>query len=118
MISFNENIATLYGVNAAIVAQYLAEASKKHKNNADIVLNTDNHTWCRCGSKAFTGEYHFLSKHQTWRAMEKLVNNGVIIKKKLKKAEFDHTNWYAFTEYGNKLLLSKDDKYVSLLSRN
>ncbi len=118
MISFNENIACLFGINAAIVAQYLAESGKKHKNNTDMVLNTDNRLWCRCGAKALTGDYHFLSKDQAWRALERLVDGGVITKKRMKKSEFDHTNWYAFTEYGNQLLRHKDDNYVSLLSRN
>lgn len=45
----------------------------------------------------------FLSVHQAGRAIDALERRRLIVKGNFNETKFDHTNWYAFTEYGRKL---------------
>lgn len=107
MTYFNNHIALQFGVKSAIVAQYLFDNI--------FVLNTDcnitereGKIWCRCSKLHLTGIFPFYSKHQINTAINILVKGEVLKKKSFNKTRFDHTNWYAFTEYGLSLMTKND----------
>ncbi|MBE6719044.1 MAG: hypothetical protein E7571_00110 [Ruminococcaceae bacterium] len=116
MIYFNETIATRYGVNAAVVAEYLMSEFLCSESTAKNIRCLRNREYCRCGARMLSGELMCLSQHQVRHAFNKLVEKGVLVKKQLSKSEFDNTNWYAFTDYGWRLARDRDGEQYELYS--
>lgn len=99
MCNFKENMAVHYGVNAAIVAQFIWDNLKK--NNYDgKVYEKEGRKWCRCSMLMMTGFYPFLSRNMVCDAIKILVEKNVIMKGRFNENKFDKTNWYTFTDYG------------------
>ena len=46
----------------------------------------------------------FLTVWQAGAAVGRLKRKGIIVTSGFNEDPFDHTNWYAFTEYGMRLL--------------
>lgn len=51
-----------------------------------------------------TAEFPFLSIPMAKRAIKVLSDRGYILKGCFNDDRFDHTNWYAFTGYGEKMM--------------
>lgn len=100
----NNGVAMKAGTNAGIIAELLSE----HIRGKEAVTKYGK-TWCRCSFKTITVACPFLSMGQIEYAVNALRDRGIIISKKLGAAKFDHTNWYAFTEYGQKIMEWGDD---------
>lgn len=49
----------------------------------------------------------YLSRRQVEKAIHVLRDKGILSKDNFNDDKFDHTNWYAFTEYG-RMLKSKN----------
>ena len=94
----NDGVAMKAGTNAGIIANLLMGLMEE----GDAVEKFGR-TWCRCSFKSITVIYPFLSMSQVEYAIGLLRDNGIIISRKLSAGGFDHTNWYAFTEYGMKI---------------
>lgn len=105
MAECNENIAMMAGVNAGIIAELLNEILKSGVEN---VCAEYGKQWCRCSFKTMVIYRPFLSLAQAKGAVYTLAEKGIIAKGNFNETEFDHTNWYAFTEYGNRLLKRSD----------
>lgn len=99
MYTFRGNVAERYGLNAAVVAEYLFFAKEKLER-----MEFNDFTWMRCSAKQITIDNPFLSIDMVKYAIKSLRENGVIRSKRLEKSSFDHTNWYTFTEYGMNLM--------------
>lgn len=103
LYGFDTNIATLYGINAAIIAQFL----KVNANNETGIASYDDlegNRWHRCSQKYLTAVFPFLTRSMVARALKILVDNRVIVKQCMNENRFDHTLWYAFTPYGNRIM--------------
>ena len=94
---FNVKIASLCGINAAVVAEYIFESILKE---SILMQEHEDKEWCRCSIKMFTAELPFLTYSMVENALERLVEYGIIKKGSFNKNHFDHTNWYTFTDYG------------------
>ncbi len=103
MCEFKKAIAVKYGVNAAVIAQFLWDSIEGPDHNGKKV-SRDGKIWCRCSVLLMTGIFPFLSRHMTEDALERLVRAHVIKKACLNTNRLDRTNWYAFTEYGDYLM--------------
>lgn len=101
MATCNENIAMVAGVNAGIIAELLKEILDE---NLEDIRSEYGKRWCRCSFKTMVVYCPFLSIEQTKGAIYALKDKGIIAKKRFNSTKFDHTNWYAFTEYGKKLM--------------
>jgi len=92
---FHETDAVRYGVHAAILLFHIRwwvaknEANGKHQH--------DGRTWTYNSRKAFAELFPFLSVDQIRRAMERLVDDGVLVKGNYNKSAYDRTMWYALT---------------------
>lgn len=104
MYTFRGNIAERFGVNAAVVAEYLYDGDDDLKE-----MKVDGKWWYRCSMKMIKVDNPFLTIDMVKHAIKVLRDNGVIRSKKLSKGQYDHTNWYCFTEYGEYLM--KGDEY-------
>jgi hypothetical protein len=96
---FRRSMAERFGLNAAVVADYLYAGEE---DLPEMILL--GKTWCRCSVKQINLDNPFLTVDQISYAISVLRDNGVINSKRIMKSKFDHTNWYAFTEYGDNLM--------------
>ena len=101
MATCNDNIAMVAGVNAGIIAELLDDILKDYLEN---VCSEYGKQWCRCSYKTMIVYCPFLSIDQAKGAVYALKKKGIISTAKFNDTKFDHTNWYAFTEYGRHLL--------------
>lgn len=99
MYTFRGNIAEKFGVNAAVVAEYLYAGERELE-----YMELADRTWYRCSLKTMTIDNPYLTVDMAKRAVKKLREGGIIRTKKLSKSGYDHTNWYCFTEYGENLM--------------
>lgn len=98
----NTGIAGRYGVNAALVAQYIWE--RISENELAGRHQYEGRTWMRSSQMMFTAVMPYLSKHAIRRSLERLLKHGVIICGEFGESRFDRTSWYAFTQFGRLLM--------------
>ena len=94
MYTFRGNIAGKFGVNAAVVAEYLYAGDSELEE-----MDFAGKTWYRCSAKRITVDNPFLTIDMVKHAVRVLRKSGIIRTRKLAKSSFDHTNWFCFTEY-------------------
>ncbi len=94
--SFNIEIAQKYGVNAAIVLRHIQFWIIKNKTHNKHIH--DGRTWTYYSLNAFTKIFPYLSKKQVRRALQILLDNGVILKADYNKYINTRTSWYAFVD--------------------
>lgn len=102
MTYFKDNVARLYGIKAAIVAEHLWEIT--YENEDDSHFYRHDAIWARCSIKTMTVRFPFLTRSEIEYALNRLYTNGVIRKGKFNENRFDKTNWYSFTEYGELIM--------------
>lgn len=107
MTCFKNSMALDYGVNSAIVAQYLWDSLYVCKTDC-TVTKQQGKEWCRASAIHITSVFPFLSKHQIRNAIDNLTERKVIKKGSFNYSRFDHTNWYCFTEFGKSLMMKRN----------
>lgn len=107
--NFNVGIARRYGVNAALVAQYVWD--QICENEFHNKHHYDGRCWMRCSHMMFTAVMPYLSKHLVRRALERLMKQGVLVRGEFGADRFDRTSWYAFTQFGRLLMLESEDEH-------
>lgn len=109
MSSFRNAIAVKCGINAAIVAEILWDFQRCDFRKGKTVYRYGNR-WCRCSQPMITAICPCLTIHKAKGAIKTLLKMGVIRKERFNEDKFDHTNWYAFTEYGTRLMNEGDKR--------
>lgn len=104
MATFNEGIAALAGTNAAILADLLKDLLDEENDFPEKLIEKFGKTWCRCSMRMMTVYCPYLTIHQVERALNVMRDAGIIVSAKFSSGGFDHTNWYAFTEYGKRVM--------------
>ena len=99
---FSVEIATRYGVNAAILLQNLQYWIAHNKANEKCFY--EGRYWTYNSVKAFTELFPYLSEYQIRTALQKLLDDGVIIKGEFNRTSMDRTTWYALTDKGEAIL--------------
>lgn len=117
MCDFKKDIAVRYGVNAAVIAQFLWDSIEGPDHSSKRVCR-DGKKWCRCSILLMTGIFPFLSRHMAEDALERLIKAHVIKKDCLNSNRFDRTNWYAFTEYGKCLMKGGGEKWTDTTAKH
>lgn len=96
--SFNVEIAQKYGMNVAVIFNnifYWCEhnrANGKHEH--------DGLYWTYNSRKAFAELFPYLSERQIRTALDKLIEEGLIVTGNFNADPRDRTNWYAVTKLG------------------
>lgn len=99
---FDVEIATLYGVNAAILLQNIYFWCEHNRVNGKCLFE-DNY-WTFNSRKAFAELFPYMSEHQISTALQKLIDNGLIVTGNFNKSAYDRTLWYAVTENGKSII--------------
>jgi len=98
---FDTEIATRYGVNAAVLFQNIAFWCNHSRANGTNFH--DGLYWTYNSVKAFQELFPYLGKSQISSALQKLLDEGLIVKGNYNKVAYDRTAWYAVTEFGDSM---------------
>lgn len=98
MHMFDTEIATKYGVNAAVIFQNIAFWCEHERSN--LTNYHDGLYWTYNSVKAYQELFPYLGKSQISSALQKLVDEGLIVKGNYNKLAYDRTGWYAVTALG------------------
>lgn len=106
MHMFDTEIATKFGINAAVIFQNIAfwcDHSRANGTNLHDGLH-----WTYNSVKAFQDQFPYLGKSQISGALQKLIDEGLIVKGNYNKVAYDRTAWYAVTELGETMFRKPD----------
>lgn len=102
MCKFRANMAERFDMKTALVAEHLWELCEIAKGYTDCYRH--GKYWCHCSAVMITGEFSFISIHMAKDAICALKESRIIKKGCFNENKFDHTSWYTFTEYGERLM--------------
>ena len=97
-MSFDTEIASDVGVNAAVVFENIYWWIKKNAANKKHFY--DGNYWTYNSVSAFQEIFDFMSEKQIRYAIQKLLEKNYIIKGNYNQKALDHTNWYALGKVG------------------
>ena len=107
---FDVDLAKEYGVNCAILLANFEYWINKNKANETNFY--DGRYWTFNSKKAFAELFPYLGEKQIRSALDKLINEGLIMTGNYNASAYDRTLWYAFTEKGESICLKRPmDKY-------
>lgn len=95
---FEVDIAVEYGVNAAVLFQNISFWCAKNKANGHNYF--DGRYWTYNSRRAFTELFPYLSERQIKTAIDKLVDDGMLVTGCYNRDPRDRSLWYAVTEKG------------------
>lgn len=95
---FDVSFATKYGVAEAVLAENILFWAKR--NAANGVHYHDGLYWTYNSRKAFAQLFPYISSSSIERALNHLVDAGILAKGNYNKDKMNRTSWYAMTEKG------------------
>ena len=99
---FDTEIAQQYGVNAAILLQNIAYWCEL--NEANDINYYDGTYWTFNSRKALTIIFPYMSERQIGTAIQKLIDEGLVITGNYNKMPYDRTLWYALSKKGKSIM--------------
>ena len=98
---FDTDVAKKYGVNAAIILQNIGYWIAQ--NEANEINFYDGRYWTFNSKRAYGELFPYMSEKQIRTAIEKLIEDGVLVTGNYNKLAYDRTTWYALTEKGKSI---------------
>lgn len=96
--SFDSDVAKVVGVNGAVLFWNISFWVMKNKAN-DKHFHDGNY-WTYNSTQAFTELFPFLSRQQVRTAIDKLIDEDLIMTGEYNENGFDRTKWYTLTRKG------------------
>lgn len=100
--NYSNTVAMKHGINSALIAGYISNEIFK----TGVVI--DNRPWVRVTQKCLTAVFPFMGEKAVRSAVRRLRKANIVTVKQFKKSEFDHGNFYTFTDYGYRVLRGND----------
>jgi hypothetical protein len=94
--TFNCQVAAQYGMLEAVIIwnfQHWIRLNRDNKRNFH-----DGRTWSYNSVQALSKQYFYVSADKVRRALDKLVEKGVLVKGNYSERPADRTTWYAFAD--------------------
>ena len=113
---FDVDVATKYGVNAAVILQNIYFWCLKNRANGKNFH--DGNYWTYNSRSAFNELFPYLSERQIKTAIDKLVDDGVIQTGCYNDDMRDRTLWYAVTKKGYCILQKCDLQTAEMSNAN
>ena len=98
---FDTDVAKKYGVNAAIILQNIAYWIMQ--NEANETNFYDGRYWTFNSKRAYGELFPYMTAKQIRTAIEKLIEDGVLVTGNYNKLAYDRTAWYSLTEKGKSI---------------
>ena len=109
---FNSGMAERFGITAALLLEHIWREVKENEFHHRHCY--EGNTWMRCSKKAFTVHMPYLSRGMITCGIGRLKKAGILVQGEHNGSRFDRTAWYAFTEYGKKVMEGSEDGMVCL----
>lgn len=100
--SFDIEIAKIYGVHSAILLNNIYFWVEKNIANQRHFY--EGHCWTYSTKKAFEELFPYMTSRQIGYAIDKLIEDGIIITGNFNEDRRDRTLWYSITDKGYELL--------------
>lgn len=100
--SFDIDIAKRYGIQPAILLKNIYFWIEKNKANDKNFY--DGYWWTYNSKKAFAELFPYMTARQIEYALQKLIEDDLIITGNYNKVAYDRTLWYAITKKGYSIL--------------
>ena len=99
---FDVDLAAVYGVNAAVILENIYYWCRHNQANERNFF--DGRYWTYNSGKAFAELFPYMSQRQAMTAIQKLIDEGIIVKGNYNTSTYDRTSWYALTEMGESIM--------------
>ena len=99
-MQFEEDVALWCGLRESVLATFLWDMAMRDEN----VIYRNGKYWTRISQPMITVALPVMTVNMVRGSLRKLKEAGVIRSANLNHDRFDHTNWYAFTEYGEEMM--------------
>lgn len=99
--SFDVELATLYGIEEAIIIENLAFWIKKNIANEKNFI--EGEYWTYNSAKAFNELFPYMNSRKISRVLEKLESKKIIKSGNFNKAKYDRTKWYCIIDLDTKI---------------
>lgn len=100
---FDIEIAKQYGINAAILLENIGFWIAQ--SEANEINFHDGSYWTFNSCRALQELFPYMSKRQIHSALEKLINDGLIVTGNYNKVAYDRTLWYTLTQKGKSIYI-------------
>lgn len=114
--SFDIDIAKKYGIPCAILLKNIYFWTEKNKANGDNFY--DGRYWTYNSRKAFSELFPYMTARQVDYALNKMIDEGLIVTGNYNKVSYDRTLWYAVTEKGKSILQFCEMEETKVLNRS
>lgn len=114
--SFDIDFATRYGIVPAILIKNIYFWIQKNKANEKNYY--DGNYWTYNSTKAFSELFPYLTNRQISYALQKLIDEGILITGNYNQSKYDRTLWYAITDYGVSILQNCQMEERKMLNGN
>lgn len=113
---FNTEIATKYGIAAAVLFQHIGYWIEHNEANEVNIIN--GKSWTYNSAKAFTKLFPYLSENQIRNALIVLRENNLLEIGRFNSDPMNRTTWYSFTPKGRKIYYECQFEYNSSNDNN
>ena len=100
--AFDEDVAKVVGVEAAVVLDKFAWWIRKNEANGKNFH--EGRYWTYNSTKAMEDLFPFFNRWKIERILKKLIKDGYLLTGNFNKMAFDRTLWYALSDKGNELV--------------
>jgi hypothetical protein len=98
----NPELARRHGLACAICAECLKNGIRD-AGTAEVT-EAKGRVWIRMGHRTLALICGYLTPNMAKSALRRLVKGGIVYTANLNESPFDHTYWYAFTDFGESLM--------------
>lgn len=99
-MEFNMKTAEVCGLRESVLATYLWDLLDRDREAVEF----NGRCWTRISQRMITVALPFMTVDMVQGSLNKLLRKGIIKREVLNDDRFDHTNWYAFTDYGIEMM--------------
>lgn len=100
--SFNVEIAAKFGIESAVILNFLEFWISKNKANEKHFH--DGRYWTYNSNKAMLEIFPYMTENIIRKAVKRLVDGGILVTGNYNEDKWDRTLWYAITEFGYSIL--------------
>ena len=102
-VNFNVRVACACGIREAVIATLLWSLLNDPEEE---IISRHGKDWVRITQRMITAQFPFMTIDMVQGSIQKLKRKGIISIGDFNEDRFNHTNWYAFSDYGYELMMS------------
>lgn len=99
---FDTEVAKRFGINCAVILNSLELWLEKNRANEEYIF--ENRVWVRNSKRAMTELFPYLNERQINYAVQKLIDENIILKNNFNEKTNDRTLWLTISDTGFSIL--------------